>query len=95
MAYLLVHHNVQDFAKWKPVFDEHGPVRKEQASSQGGYVFQSTDDPNELIILLEVSDLQKARAFVESDDLRQIMERGGVVTQPHIHFLELADRPSA
>ena len=95
MAYVLVHQKVNDYAKWKPVFDEHAPVRKDQATSKGGYVFQSADDPNEVIVLLEVADTDKARAFTQSDELREIMQKAGVTSQPHIHILELADRPSA
>jgi hypothetical protein len=28
MPYLLISHKVEDYAKWKPVFDEHGATRK-------------------------------------------------------------------
>ena len=93
MPYILIHHNVRDFAKWKLVFDEHGEARK-AAGSKGGYLFQTADDSNEVIALLEWDDLDKARQFVSSDDLRQAMERAGVVSEPHIHFLELTDQPS-
>ena len=93
MAYVLFHTKVEDYAKWKPVFDEHGAARQ-AAGSKGGYLFQSADDPNELVIIFEWDNLEKARQFVQSDDLRQAMERSGVTGPPEIHFLELADRPS-
>lgn len=95
MPYILVHHKVKEFASWKRVFDEHGSTRKDAATSKGGYLFQSVDDPNEVIVLLEVEDLQKARDFTASDNLRQIMQEAGVEGPPHIHFLELTERPSA
>ncbi len=93
MPYLLIRHNVQDFGTWKKVFDEHGAARQ-AAGSKGGYLFQSADDPNEVIAVFEWESLDKARQFVQSADLRQAMEKAGVVSEPHIHFLEAADRPS-
>ncbi len=93
MPYLLVRSKIQDYAKWKPVFDEHAPTR-EAMGSKGGYVFRNADDPNELLVLLEVEDLSRARQFAQSDDLRQAMQRAGTTDQPDIYFLEVADRPS-
>lgn len=93
MAYVLVHEKVRDFASWKATFDENRPMRQ-GAGSKGGYLFQSPDDPNEVIIVLEWDDLQRARDFAGSAELRQAMERAGVEGQPHIHLLELADRPA-
>ncbi len=94
MPHLLVRHKVQDYARWKPGFDEHGATRK-ASSSKGGLLFRSADDPNELVILLEFEDLDKARAFAGSDDLREKMREVGVVDQPDIYFLEEVDRPPA
>jgi hypothetical protein len=94
MAYILVRHKVNDYNKWKPVFDEHGAVRK-TIGSKGGYLFRNIDDPNEVVMCIEADDVEKAREFVKSEDLRQTMERSGVVDQPDIFFLDLVERPSA
>jgi uncharacterized protein (DUF1330 family) len=94
MPYILIRHKVEDYTKWKPVFDEHGAARK-AIGSKGGYLFRNTDDPNEVVMCLEVDDLDKARQFVESEDLRQAMERSGVADQPDIYFLDLDDKPAA
>ena len=32
MGYLLVHNKVKDFHTWKPVFDEHAPMREAAGS---------------------------------------------------------------
>ena len=94
MAYLLVHQSVADYAKWKQVFDEHQAMR-EAAGSKGGQVLQSADDPNKVIVMMEWDSIENARAFAQSDDLRQAMERAGVTGPPDIHYLNLADSPSA
>ena len=87
MPYMLVRHKIQDYAKWKPVFDEHGSTRK-TSGSKGGHLFRNADNPNELILLFEWDDLKKARQFVQSEDLRKAMERAGVSDKPDIFFLE-------
>ena len=94
MPYVLIRHKVQDYAAWKAVFDEHGSARQ-GAGSKGGWLFRSADDPNELVVILEWDDLNNARQFVGSDDLRQAMERAGVADQPNIYFLDQVDTPSA
>ncbi len=93
MPAVLVHHKVRDFASWKPVFEAHGGARK-AAGSKGGLLFRNAADPNGVVVLLHWDDLTKARRFVESDDLRQAMERAGVVGQPELVFLEDAGQPA-
>ena len=78
---------MEDYAKWKPVFDEHGATRQ-RSGSRGGRLLRNASDPNELVILLEWADLAQARAFAASDDLRQAMARAGVADRPDVYFLE-------
>lgn len=94
MPYFLVRQKVKDYAKWKQVFDEHAPARV-TASSKGGYVYRNSENPNEVFVLLEVSDLQKGREFAKSEDLRKTMERAGVTEKPDVYFLAEAERISA
>jgi heme-degrading monooxygenase HmoA len=87
MPVLLVRHKVQDYARWKSVFDEDDTNRR-AGGSQGGRVLRSASDPNELVLLLEWDDLAKARQFASSYKLREAMQRAGVADQPDIYFLE-------
>jgi len=52
MPYLIVRHKVKDFATWKPVFDEHGALRKANGS-KGGLLLRNADDPDEVVVFLE------------------------------------------
>jgi heme-degrading monooxygenase HmoA len=94
MPYLLVRHKVADYARWKPIFDEHGAARK-ASGSKGGLLLRNAEDPNEIILLFEWDDLEQARRFAQSDDLRQAMERAGVADRPNLYFLDAAERVSA
>ena len=43
MVYVVVKHKVEDYSRWKPVFDEHGPTR-EKAGCKGGQLFRISDE---------------------------------------------------
>ena len=89
MAHLLVHHKVEDYNKFKPVFDSHASFRSE-GGSRGGKIFRSTNDPNELFVLLEWDSLANAQKFAQSDGLKEAMKNAGVVGMPEIYFVEEA-----
>jgi heme-degrading monooxygenase HmoA len=93
MPALLIRHNVEDYAAWKEGFDQHATVRRANGS-QGGRLFRNAADANEVVVLLEWDDLERARLFADSDDLREAMARAGVTDQPDIWFLEETDRPA-
>lgn len=93
MAYLLVRQKVKDFVNWKAVFDEHGSARK-ASGSKGGYLFRSTNDQNEILVLMEWDDAKNAQRFLDSQDLKQAMQRAGVADQPDVYVLEEIDRPT-
>ncbi len=84
---LLIRHTVATFKKWKSVFDAHGPTRKAHGC-KGGLVLRSADNPNELVIILRWSDLERARRFAASDDLREMMARAGVSDLPDVYLLD-------
>lgn len=93
MAYLLIRHKVKDFPKWKSGFDAHGSTR-EKSGSKGGYLFRNADDPNEVVVVFKWDDLEKARKFASSEDLKKIMEKAGVIDKPDIYFLDKVEKPS-
>ena len=86
MPYLLVRHKVSDFSKWKAAYDAHLPAR-EEAGLKEGHLLRNMEDPNEVILLFEAEDLQKAKEFGASADLREAMQNAGVVDKPDIYFL--------
>lgn len=93
MQYVLIRHKVGDYAKWKVMFDEHGATRK-ASGSKGGRLFRNADDPNEVVVLFEWDDIEKARAFVQSEDLGQTMKRAGVLDKPDIYYLDEVEKVS-
>ena len=93
MPYILVRHDVKDYAAWKPHFDKHAATRK-RSGSKGAHVFKSSK-PNEVLLLFEWDSAKNAKAFAESEDLRKTMEKAGVVGMPDVFFLEEIERQPA
>lgn len=86
MTHILVRHRVADFAKWKPVYDGHQAARQ-KAGLREKNLLRSLDNPNEVVLLLEAEDLKRAQVFAESSDLREAMQKAGVLGKPEILFL--------
>ena len=94
MPSLLIRHRVADVAVWKAVFAEQEIVRQANGS-RGGRILRAAADPEEILVLLEWDDLERARLFVDSDDMQEAMRRAGVTGEPEFWFLEDVDTPTA
>lgn len=86
LNYMLIRHKVNDFTAWKRIYDAHLPKRIE-ATLREKYLFRGVSDPNEVIILFEATNLDRAKKFTESTDLRETMQKAGVLDKPDIYFL--------
>jgi hypothetical protein len=82
---MAIHHRVADYTKWRPAYDAHEQARV-AAGVTNGKVYQSKDDPNDLVILFDVVDVSKAKDFSQSQDLKSRMQVAGVLGQPEILF---------
>ena len=87
MVYVFIKHKVEDYSRWKPVFDEHGTTRK-KAGCKGGQLFHISDETNNIFILFEWDKKENATGFVESEDLKKRMQKAGVIGKPEIYILE-------
>jgi len=86
MAHIIVWHQVEDFDTWRSKFDEHGPTRAE-LGSLGGKIYRSSDNSQEVVLVLEWDTEDNARTFIASQDLAAVMAEAGVTGQPMVAFL--------
>ncbi len=86
MIHVLVRFTVEDLAKWKPVFEEASALRK-KFGSMGVRAFSKTDNPNEVVILGEYADKEKAMQMFQSQEFREATARAGVKGPPEVSFL--------
>ena len=87
MIYLMAIQKVEDFNKWKKVFDEHGTTRRDMGS-KGAEILRDSSRPNEIVVITKWEDEDAAKKFSSSHDLKNVMEKAGVVGFPELRFLD-------
>lgn len=90
MPALLIRHQVADYATWQSVFDADAPTRRAHGC-QGERRFRNSADGHEVLLLLDWDDLDRARFFLQSDEVQEGWTRGGVTGEPDIWYLADAD----
>jgi len=87
MKYMLLHHKVADFDAWKKVFDSHADAQRESGMALEK-LMRNTEDPNELFLLLTVTDSEAAHAFVNSPIADEGAVAAGVLDEPDCWYLD-------
>jgi hypothetical protein len=86
MIQVLVHHEVADYNSWRSVFDASLDFRHEGGECSCR-IFRKAGNPNDLTLLFEWENLEKAKRYMTSDDLRKKMQQAGVTGVPDIQYL--------
>jgi antibiotic biosynthesis monooxygenase (ABM) superfamily enzyme len=89
MAYMFVRHNVKDYEAWKSVFDSVSDLRKRNGE-KSYQILRQGNGSKELVALFKWDNLDNARKYAASPELKAAMERAGVIGKPEILFLEEA-----
>jgi heme-degrading monooxygenase HmoA len=86
---------VEDFGRWESSFDREDSIAARKAAGEKSYqIFQTVDDPNNLVLLFEWDNLDNARKFVQSEKLRELMQQAGVIGKPDSYFLGEVEKGS-
>lgn len=91
MPYSIMRARVGDFPKWRRAFDENSEAR-EEAGSNGGHLFRSSDDRDEVVLFLAWDDLQDARDYFSSEAVDEERE-AGQFEEEEVLYLEELSRP--
>ena len=70
MPHLMGRTTVDDYATFRKAFDGAEEARK-AAGALSSSVFQSVDDPNEVIAEIEFATVDAAKAYMNSQELRE------------------------
>ena len=90
--YLVVRHKVKDYVEWRREFDRSYEGLARTYGLKRTWINRSVDDRNELVIVSELNDVARGREFIGCPELKQAMDRGGVIDSPAVWFLdELAE----
>ncbi len=85
--HVLVRHKVADFIRWREIFESHKEAQRE-AGMELERLWRDWDDPDDVVLLFKVDDIEKAREFVNSADMPDAHNGTEVVDEPDIYFLE-------
>lgn len=75
---VIVEHRVRDFDHWRPFFVNDGK-RQRKASFRNWRILRSIDDPNDVIVVAECSDLERAKEVYSDPEVGKIVKKAGVV----------------
>lgn len=85
MQMLAINHDVEEYDRWKAVFDEFPPIA---AGARFHRVNRNVDEPNNITVVAGFPTTDAARAFVESPELKAAMGRAGVTSAPRIEIFD-------
>lgn len=83
---LAVRHPVADYDKWKQVFDGHDSTRNAYGISTIA-LGRGIEDPNQVVIYFRLADVDKAKEFSNTPELKAIMDSAGVTAAPTFEFV--------
>ena len=87
MSFILVNHKVKDYSAWRPYFDNDIPLQLKSGIKLRN-VFSAKNDPSDIYILFETSDLEEAQKFFTNPRLKELMQKAGVISEPVVQILE-------
>jgi heme-degrading monooxygenase HmoA len=74
---MLIRHKVRDFDAWEQVYEEFHDFRLHHGVRSHA-VLRDLADPNQVVVMHAFDSTEAARAFFDSSELKQAMERAGV-----------------
>jgi len=81
MVRLFVRHKVSDYAVWRKAYDGFDAVRI-KLGAKGHAVYRDVEDANDVTAWHDFDNLEAARAFASSNDLKAAMKSAGVIGAP-------------
>jgi hypothetical protein len=75
---VIVEHRVKDFDHWKPFFTNDAE-RQRKAGFTKWMIGRSIDDPDDVIVVAECNDLDKAKEVYSDPEVGEIVKKAGVV----------------
>jgi hypothetical protein len=88
---VMVAHHVKDFDTWLKAYDGEGKATRAANGLIDRGLARGVDDPNMVYVLFAISDLAKAKARINSPELKKLMTDAGVDGPPTISFYKLVN----
>jgi hypothetical protein len=86
MYVIAINHAVDDYDKWKQVYDTYPPTTAGGANFSR--VNRDIDDPNLITVVAGFDSLDTLKSFASDPQLKDLMHQAGVQGQPRIEIYE-------
>ncbi len=86
MVRSVVLHRVKDYEAWRAVYDSVADMQR-RGGVRAQAVLRSVDDGNDVLVTHDFDDEAAARAFFESHEVHEAMQRSGVDGQPQLIWM--------
>lgn len=86
-SYLVIGHKVDDYSTWKAAYDLSGPVR-EKHGIKTQMVLQGFSEENMAMVLTHIDNVDQAKEYVTSENLKRSMEVAGVEGEMDLFWLK-------
>ena len=88
---VIISHRVKDFDTWLKAYDNEGrKTRREHGLVDRGLA-RGIDDPNLVYVIFAVTDMEKAKARANSEELKTLMTEAGVESAPEVFWYTAVD----
>lgn len=89
--WVIINHRVKDFDAWLKVYDQEGAAKRAEEGLFDAALGRGIDDPNLVHIVFDVKDVDKAKAALNSEEKKKLMQSAGVEGKPAIKFYNTAE----
>jgi hypothetical protein len=86
-----VTHKVKDWDTWLKFYDSAGTKTRVEHGLLDRAITRGVDDPNMVSVVFAISDLAKAKARLNSEELKKLMKDAGVEGKPQILWYRIVD----
>jgi len=87
MAIALVLHRVDDYDRWREMYDSVAGLQTEGGVTAES-VHRMAGDPDNILVIHQFDTIETAQAFFTNPELGAAMQQGGVKGEPRIEFFE-------
>jgi quinol monooxygenase YgiN len=88
---VMIVHSVKDFDTWLKAYDKEGMEKRAENGLLDRGLGRSIDDPNIVYVVFAITDMDKAKARIQSEELKNLMMDAGVEGPPTIQYYTLVN----
>ncbi len=87
MAWIHIHHKVQDYNGWRQVWERTAEYKRHQGWKRFR-LFQVAGDRTDLIVMEQFGTLEQAHAYATSEVLQKSLQQAGLIAPAEILVLD-------